>query len=112
MTGSYPGWGGNAGFWDDSDRAPRLGWGVRSWPEPDSLMVWQPTAGGVGHVGYVADVRNSNGAMQVRIYDRNSDNRPYDGKIYDRGTATEPWITIPSGARFIRVPPRFTINIR
>jgi surface antigen len=114
MTGSYPGWGGDAGYWDDLDRAQRLGWGVRSWPEPDSLMVWQPgTAGAVGHVGYVADVRNGNGAMQVKIYDRNWDGRPYDGQIYDRPRpSTDPWINLPSGARFIRVPPRFTPHNR
>jgi surface antigen len=103
-----PGWGGDAGFWDDN--APVLGWEHRGWPEPDSLMVWQPTGGGVGHVGYVADVRSSNGAMQVKIYDRNADNLPYDGKIYDRPrpAPADPWISIPPGTRFIRVPTRFT----
>jgi surface antigen len=104
MTGSFPGWGGDAGYWDNN--APNLGWNKRSWPELDSLMVWQPgTAGSVGHVGYVADVRVSNGVTQVKIYDRNWDGRPYDGKIYDRNGA---WTNIPAGAAFIRVPPRFT----
>lgn len=104
MTGSYPGWGGNAGYWDNN--APKLGWGVRSWPEPDSLMVWQPTStNGYGHVGYVADVKNDNGTKKVKIYDRNWNNRPYDGDIYNRNGK---WIAIPPGARFVRVPPRFT----
>jgi surface antigen len=106
MTGSFPGWGGNAGNWDDPNRAPSLGWQVRSWPEPDSLMVWQPTATNrYGHVGYVADVKVENGAAKVKIYDRNWNNRPYDGVVYDRSGE---WISIPGGARFIRVPPRFT----
>lgn len=99
MTGSYPSWGGNAGYWDNN--APGKGWGVRSWAEPDSLMVWQPTTSNQsGHVGYVADTRVSNGVTQVKIYDRNSDFRGTDRNGV--------WLNVPGGARFIRVPPRST----
>lgn len=107
MTGSFPGWGGNAGEWDDSNRAPRLGWSVRNWPEPNSIMVTQPSGSGLGrygHVGYVADVRVSGGTTQVKIYDRN-----YDGRGGDRNGV---WVSIPSGARFIQAPPRFTTHNR
>lgn len=99
MAGSYPPWGGHAGYWDDNDNAPRTGWQVRGWAEPDSIMVWQPaTLPPYGHVGYVADTRVSNGVTQVKIYDRAA------GRADRQGA----WISVPAGARFIRVPPRFT----
>jgi surface antigen len=99
MTGSYPSWSGNAGYWDDN--APTKGWAVRGWPEPDSLMISQPTSRNLaGHVGYVADTRVYNGVTQVKIYDRN-----FDFRGTDRNGL---WMGVPSGARFIRVPPRFT----
>jgi len=103
MTGSYPAWSGDAGYWDDN--APSKGWTHRAWPEPDSLMVTQPTrSNSAGHVGYVADVRVSNGTTQVKIYDRNT-----DFKGTDRNGV---WLNLPAGARFIRVPPRFTQHNR
>jgi hypothetical protein len=99
MAGSYPSWGGNAGYWDDN--APTKGWAVRGWAEPDSLIVWQPTTGNpYGHVGYVADTRVVNGVTQVKIYDRN-----YDFRGTNRNGV---WLNLPAGVRFIRVPPRFT----
>jgi hypothetical protein len=103
MAGSYPSWGGNAGWWDDN--APAKGWGVRGWAEPDSIMVWQPSTGGAsadGHVGYVANTRVENGVTKVKIYDRNWDPTDRNGV----------WMTVPSGAKFIRVPPRFTSHNR
>jgi len=103
MTGSYPGWGGNAGEWDTRARDISH-WNIRGWAEPDSLMVWQPgsTSSSFGHVGYVADTRVSSGATQVKIYDRNWDGDPTNVDQRD-GV----WIGIPAGAQFIRVPPRF-----
>lgn len=96
MTGSYPSWDGDAGWWDDNSS----GWAKRGWAEPDSLMVWQPgpTSSRYGHVGYVADTRVASGRTLVKIYDRNW------GPSDRQGV----WITVPPGARFIRVPPRFT----
>lgn len=107
MTGSFPSWSGDAGAWDNN--APAQNWAVRSWPEPDTLMIWQPPVGTVGHVGYVAHVRNNNGTMQVKIYDRNWDGQPYNQQLFNRDGK---WEAIPAGARFIRVPPRFTTHIR
>lgn len=101
MTGRYKPWAADAGAWDD--RAPAYGWQVRAWPEPDSLVVWQPYASGAGkygHVAYVANVRVYNGATQLKIYDRN-----WSSPGADRNGV---WISVPSGAKFIRVPPRFT----
>lgn len=96
MTGTYPSWGGHAGWWDDNS----AGWAKRGWAEPDSLMVWQPgsTSSGFGHVGYVADTRVASGRTEVKIYDRNWGPTDRQGE----------WIPVPSGAKFIRVPPRFT----
>jgi hypothetical protein len=96
MTGSFPSWGGDAGWWDDNS----VGWAKRGWAEPDSLMVWQPgpTSSTSGHVGYVADTRVAAGTIEVKIYDRNWGSADRHGA----------WIPIPPDAEFIRVPPRFT----
>jgi hypothetical protein len=97
MTGRYPNWRGNAGYWDDN--AATTGWAKRSWPRPDSLAVWQPTASNpAGHVGYVADTRVSNGVLQMKIYDRN-----YDFRGTDRNGV---WLNFVRGMKFIVVPPR------
>jgi hypothetical protein len=96
MTGSFPSWGGDAGWWDTNS----AGWAKRNWAQPDALMVWQPgpTSSRYGHVGYVADTRVVAGRTEVEIYDRNWGPSDRQGA----------WITVPPGAQFIRVPPRFT----
>ncbi|WP_459722668.1 CHAP domain-containing protein [Actinophytocola sp. KF-1] len=95
MTKRYPNWGGNGGYWDDNAKA--VGWSVRAWPRINSLFVKQPTSSNpAGHVGYVADVRVYNGALQMKIYDRN-----YDFRGSDRNGT---WIAWTSSMRFI-VPP-------
>ena len=98
MTGRYPNWGGNAGYWDDNAQA--TGWSVVSWPRVNSLFVSQPTGSNkAGHVGYVADVRVSSGQLQMKIYDRN-----YDLRGTDRDGV---WIAWTNSMRFI-VPPART----
>lgn len=101
MTGRYPAWGGDAGYWDD--RAPTLGWEVSSEPRPRSLFVDQPANGGVGHVGYVSDVRIVNGTLQIQISDRNGNGSCRDGSqpVSDR---TNVWINVKAGSRYIVAP--------
>ena len=103
MTGRYPNWRGADGRTGDAhqwdERAEATGWKRRSWPRPDSLVVWQGnmTRSGLGHVGYVKDVRVHSGKLQILVHDRNWNN---DGK--DR-TA---WVDFTSGMGFILAPPR------
>lgn len=99
MTGRYPNWNGNAGYWDDN--AAKTGWAVRSWPRPDSIFVRQPKPNSktdVGHVGWVSDTRVEGGKLQMRIYDRNSDWRGSDRDGV--------WIDFVSGMKFIVAPAR------
>lgn len=97
MTGRFHNWAGHAGSWDDN--AAATGWAVRSWPRPDSLIVWQPNqagAGSVGHVGYVSDTRVSSGKLQMKVYDRNWGGSDRNGV----------WVNFVSGMKFIVPPPR------
>lgn len=98
MTNRQRNWRGDAHAWDTA--AASVGWTVRSWPRPDSLVVWQPNMGGahatLGHVGYVADTRVSSGKLQMKIYDRNWGPADRDGV----------WVNFVSGMKFIVVAPR------
>jgi surface antigen len=103
MTGQNPNWRGDAGDWDDYAEAKK--WAIGTVPRPDSIVVWQPgTASTWGHVAYVADVRKYNGALQMKVYDRN-----WDGKGGDRNGT---WVTARSDNRFILAPPRASSTIR
>jgi surface antigen len=97
MTGRYPNWGGDAHAWDDN--AGATGWAVRSWPRPDSIVVWQKNqiSGGVGHVGYVADTKVSGGKLLMKVYDRNR---------VGQGVDKTEWLAFQPGMRFIVPPPR------
>lgn len=108
MTGRYPNWGGDAGYWDDN--AAARGWTVSA-PNPSpaarprSLFITQPTArNSAGHVGFVRDVRIYNGATQILISDRNSDGSCLNGTqaVFDR---TDAWINVAPDMRFIIPPP-------
>lgn len=103
MTGRFPNWRnpttgryGNAGEWDDN--AGATGWQVEGVPMPDSLAIWQPSGSGVGHVGYVANVRVRSGVLEMFIYDRN-----WSGPGVNRNGV---WVAATSSMRFIVVPPR------
>lgn len=96
MAKRYPNWAGNAGYWDDNAKA--VGWSVRAWPGINSLFVTQPTsANKCGHVGYVADVRVSRGALQLKIYDRNHDYRGGDRNGVWGGWSSSMWFIVPPG---------------
>lgn len=104
MTGRYPNWRGDAGYWDNN--AAATGWRVEGVPFPDSIAVWQPgTASSFGHVGYVADVRVSSGRLEMKIYDRN-----WDGRGGDRNGAWVPFTD--SSMRFIVAPPQVESTVR
>jgi surface antigen len=97
MTGRFPNWGGNAGYWDTN--AAATGWKVEAVPFADSIVVMQPTAtNAAGHVGWVADTRVKSGVLQVKVYDRNS-----NFKCINRDGV---WLNVASSMRFIVVPPR------
>lgn len=96
MTGHYPDWNGNAADWDTN--AAAKGWSVWTLPRPGVLFVEQGTKSNpYGHVGFVADVRNSGGVLQMKIYDRN-----YDFKGSDRNGV---WINWSSSDKMIMPPP-------
>jgi surface antigen len=106
MTGRYPNWGGNAGYWDNNAAATTgTDWTVSSVARPRSLFVIQPTSSNpAGHVGYVSDARVSSGVVQIRISDRNWNASCKDGTqpVYDR---TNVWINVATTMRFIVPPP-------
>jgi hypothetical protein len=60
--------------------------------------------GSLGHVGYVADIRNSNGVLQIKVYDRNADGRG--------GNREGVWVNRISSMRFITAPPRASTRLR
>lgn len=103
MTGRFPNWNGDAGYWDNN--AGATGWKVEGVPYPDSIVVWQPgTASRYGHVGYVADVRVSSGKLQMKVYDRN-----WDGRGGDRNGV---WVDSISSMKFISAPPQTEAKVR
>lgn len=107
MTGRYPDWQmpdgsgriGNAKDWDEN--AANYGWRVSSFAQPRALFV--ENSGTFGHVGYVKDVRVSNGKLQIRIEDQNSDN---SNTCFIRGVDTAQWIDATTTMKFIVAPPK------
>jgi hypothetical protein len=100
MTGRFPNWPGNAGFWDTN--AAATGWRVEGVPMADSIAIL--TQGDPGHVGYVADTRVSSGKLQMKIYDRN--------KINDGKDINGQWRDYTSAMRFIVAPPQTEATVR
>jgi surface antigen len=94
--GTYPAWGGNAGWWDDN--APSYGWAVQGMPTSHAIVVFEPNTNGassLGHVAWADQVQLRGSTVWVHITEMN-----WVGynKVSDR------WIPHASGLSYIPAP--------
>jgi len=70
-TGAYPGWNGDAMYWDTNARS--AGWTVVSTPRARAVVVMEPgaTTSSVGHVAWVNSYRISGSTIYLNITDMN-----------------------------------------